>query len=846
MHNIFKTFNNLELLQVQKPARYIGEEINSIHKDTKPFSFALAFPDAYEVAQSSLGLKILYNIINSHNSFSCERIFAPLPDMERFLRSNKLNLFSLEEKRNINQFDIVGFTLQYEMTYTNILNMLDLGDIPLFSSERNDSHPLIIGGGPCAFNPEPLADFFDLFAIGDGEESVLEILDTYSRCKNMGMNRFEIIEELSKITGVYIPQLYNPQRDDSGNIISLQSNQTFIPPRVSKRIVLDLNKVPFPSNIIVPYLQTIHDRIMLEIFRGCSRGCRFCKAGYIYRPVRERNAVNVIRLAQESVENTGYDEISLLSLSSSDYSKIEHMIDNMSGCFAGKGVNISIPSLRIDNFSLKLAGLIKSPRKAGLTFAPEAGSQRLRDVINKNITEEQIINTLKEAQKLGWQLVKLYFMIGLPTETEDDIDAIIQLIKKICRETKLKLNVSVSHFVPQPHTPFQWEKMESISELKRKSYKIKEGIRSRRVQFHWHSPYVSYLEGVFSRGDRDLSKTIKQAFDLGSRFDGWSEWFDFGIWEKAFLLSGVNPEKYTCAKNKEDYLPWEIIDTGITGGFLFQEKQLAYEASTTVDCRDKCTGCGICDSAVKHKFSIKDIDDDKSYKDYKDRWDQDLYRQVQKVRIMYSKKELLRWIAHLDTQRVFERALRRAGIPVTYTSGFHPRPKISLAIPLPLGYTSESEWLEVYLHKTMLPVDLKSLLSKEMPSGIVIERVKTIPITEKPIMSNLILNSYKAVLPDNLKDSNEIPRLIEDFIQKSEILIKKKEKDYDIRPLIKKMEYSNSDKENSICLELLMKPEGSIKPDLIIAEMFNKTIASQSNYHKQGLYIRQGAGWVSP
>jgi len=591
--------------RVQKPARYAGGELNSVVKDWERTSvkMAFSFPDVYEVGMSHLGLQILYHTVNNRDDALMERCFAPWGDMEVQLRQNGLPLLSLESKRPLGQFDIVAFTLQYEMSFTNILNMLDLAGIPLRSADRGQGFPLIIAGGPCAFNPEPLADFIDLFAIGEGEELVHDIIDAFKAGRERG--REGLLKELAGVKGVYIPEFYRVLYNEDGTIQSVSSGVEGAPEKVRKRAVANFDQSPFPERPIVPNTGVVHDRIMLEVLRGCTRGCRFCQAGAIYRPVREKSPGTLIDQAERLVKNTGYDEISLTSLSSADYTGIDRVARELLDRMGGSGVGISLPSLRVDAFSVDLAKEIQRVRRSSLTFAPEAGTQRLRDVINKGVTGENLLDAVSAAFSAGWQAVKLYFMIGLPTETMEDIQGIAVLAGEVlkkgleagAKKGRLKVTVSSSSFVPKSHTPFQWEPQNTIGELREKQIFLKSLIRDRRISFKWHEPEVSILEGVFARGDRRLSAVLERAFRLGCRFDGWSECFDYGKWLQAFSDTGIDPGWYAHRRyGYDDILPWDHIEAGIEKKFLIREHKRAMEARPTPDCRGgKCPACGVCD-----------------------------------------------------------------------------------------------------------------------------------------------------------------------------------------------------------------------------------------------------------
>ena len=590
------------LARVEKPARYIGGEWNQPPKEGK-LAVCLAFPDVYEVGMSHLGLKILYHVLTQKENVVVERAFCPWIDMEEEMKKAKIPLLSVESHRPLSEFQIVGFTLQYELSYTNVLQMLALGEIPLYSAERTEKHPLVIAGGPCAFNPEPLAPFLDAVVLGEGEEVMGEIVDCYESWQNKGASRDNLLRSLAEIPGVYVPSLYKVSYNTDGTIRAVEPEEG-VPGTVTKRLV-DLAGAPYPENWLVPYTEIVHDRVMLEIMRGCTRGCRFCQAGTIYRPLREKSQKEIMALADKLLKNTGYDELSLTSLSSSDYSRIAELLAALVDKYGEMGVSVSLPSLRTDKFAIELAQTIEKVRKTGLTFAPEAGSQRLRDVINKGVTEEDLISTAQAAFSTGWRRIKLYFMIGLPTETDDDVLAIAQLAKKVLavgRECAgkgkggIQVSVSVSSFVPKPHTPFQWEAQDTMEELARKQELLKGALAGiRAINLAWHQPEGSLLEAVLSRGDRRLAEVIMYAWQAGCHFDSWQEQFSFDSWQKAFRKAGLDPAFYANRKrSKEEILPWDHLHSGVNKSFLWRERQRAYSGQRTEDCRLGCTGCGVC------------------------------------------------------------------------------------------------------------------------------------------------------------------------------------------------------------------------------------------------------------
>ena len=598
-----KEFERL-LLSVQKPGRYSGGEINSVIKDKNKVDvrFAFCFPDTYEIGMSHLGMKILYSLFNEREDIWCERVFAPWIDFEEVMRENNIPLFAIESRDPIKDFDFLGFTLQYEMSYTNILNMLDLAGVPLKARDRKDLSPLVVVGGPCVCNAEPLADFVDLFFLGEGEEIDLEVIDLYKKHKKLGSSKQEFLKEAAKIEGVYVPSLYDISYNDDGTVKEIIAKDN-APKVIKKRIIKDLDKAHYPEKFVVPFIQIVHDRAVQEIFRGCIRGCRFCQAGFIYRPVREKSYEVINKQAKCLCENTGYDEISLSSLSTSDYTDLETLLNNMLTWTEDNNVSLSLPSLRIDNFSEELLEKIKHVRKSGLTFAPEAGTQRLRDVINKNVTEEEILSTCKTAFAGGYTSVKLYFMMGLPTETDEDIIGIANLGQKIVdmyynmpnkpKGKSVSVSISVSVFVPKPFTPFQFEPQISKGEMERRQELLKNSIKTRKIDLNYHDSSTSFLEAAFARGDRRLGAVLEAAFKKGCKFDSWNECFDLQKWEEAFNECGIEPKFYSERQRSFDEInPWDHLDYAATKDFLIKENQVAHNETTTPNCREKCSNCG--------------------------------------------------------------------------------------------------------------------------------------------------------------------------------------------------------------------------------------------------------------
>ena len=597
-----------EMLQaVEKPARYTGGEWNAQPKDSAAVlcRIALAMADVYEVGMSNLGLKILYEILNRRDDIAAERVYAPWLDMEEEMRRRSIPLFSLETFREVSSFDILGFSLQYELLITNTLNMLDLAGLPLHAAERTNEQPFVIGGGPCVYNTEPIADFFDFFVLGDGEEIVVEVCDALIAWKKEGRpdGRRGFLRRAARIPGVYVPSFYAPEYDAQGMFTGLRILDEAASPQIYRRVVKDLDAAPFLEKPVVPYLGIVHDRLMLELFRGCTRGCRFCQAGMAYRPVRERRPETLESLARTLFDSTGYNEMSLTSLSSADYSCLSPLVDGLLAGTQGERVSFSLPSLRIDSFSVDIAERLQQVRKSGLTFAPEAGTQRLRDVINKNVTEDDLLHSVRTAFEQGWKAVKLYFMMGLPTETDEDIVGIAELAQKVVdcyKEVKgkrgVKVTVSVSCFVPKAYTPFQWFAQVPQEEFERRQRLLKESIRDRAISFHYHDARASVLEGALSRGDRRLSAVIETAWRNGAKFDGWTDQFKDEVWKDAFCRCGVAPEFYSRrTRDPEEVLPWAHTSPGVSEDFLRREWQRAQEAALTHDCRrETCTGCGVC------------------------------------------------------------------------------------------------------------------------------------------------------------------------------------------------------------------------------------------------------------
>ena len=591
------------LPRVQKPARYTGGEYNAVMKDPAQVDIRVAFcfPDTYEIGMSNLGMRILYGVMNEMKGVWCERAFAPWDDMEKELRENHIPLYALESGDPIGQFDIVAFSIGYEMAYTNLLNMLDLGGVPIRAEDRDDAAPLVIAGGTCVYNGEPLADFVDVFVLGEGEEVLPELLELYRECKTQSVGKREFLRRAAQVKGLYVPSLYQVAYHEDGTISSITPLEG-APAKVEKRIVQDLNTAYYPTKTIIPSTEIVHDRVFLEVFRGCIRGCRFCQAGYTYRPVRTKSVETLIRQGIESAQESGYEEMTLSSLSTSDYRPLNELCDGLLNYCEPRNISLNLPSLRADNFSVEIMERIQKVRKSSLTFAPEAGTQRLRDAINKDVTEEDVLNTAKLAFSGGYSSVKLYFMLGLPTETDEDVLGIADLAFKVFktwrentpnRSRGVKITVSTSFFVPKPHTPFQWEKQISMEEYARRVKLLRDNMKNRAISYNWHDADMSYMEAVLARGDRRLGRVLETVWKKGGRLDSWDEFYSYDRWMEAFRECGIDPDFYTCReRGREELLPWSMVSVGVKDDFLWREREQCYRSVVSPNCRKQCTGCG--------------------------------------------------------------------------------------------------------------------------------------------------------------------------------------------------------------------------------------------------------------
>jgi radical SAM family uncharacterized protein/radical SAM-linked protein len=709
------------LSAVEKPSRYLGSEINSIRKDPERvrLRIALAFPDLYEIGTSHFGLQILYQILNSHPDIGAERVYAPAADMDASLRASATPLFSLESHTPLDRFDILGFSLLYELNYTNVLNMLELAGIALRASERGTAHPFVIAGGPCTCNPEPVASFFDAMVVGDGEAVVLEMAETALDWKaGAADDRTALLRRWAGIEGVYVPSLFEVRYDGAGFPAEISSPAGA--GTVRRAVLADLDPAPFPARPVLPYGKPVHDRLRLELARGCSRGCRFCQAGMIYRPVRERSPQRLLSLAAQALGATGYEDISLLSLSTGDYRCLTPLLEQLMARYEGERVAVSLPSLRAGTLSPELMALVKKVRRTGFTIAPEAGSQRLRDVINKSISEKEIFDTVRDAFQMGWRLIKLYFMIGLPTETEDDLREMVALVRSL-RKIKPgpggrgQLNVSLATFIPKAHTPFQWSPQLPLAQARDRLRWVQDRLQLAGVHFKWQNPEMSLLEGVFARGDRRLDRVLEAAYRRGCRFDGWSDQLRIGSWMSAFDEAGLDPEFYTVRPRAlEEPLPWDHIDTRVSKEFLISEWRCALSGLKTEDCRDgDCRGCGVCDferiaPRVHCDMPAEGREEVRPEPD----------AGFKRIQLSYAKTGNARFFGHLELVNIFLRAMRRAGIPLKYSEGFHPKPRVSFDNPLPVGMESEEERMILTVAKGAVPQTVMDGLNARLPEGL--------------------------------------------------------------------------------------------------------------------------------
>lgn len=848
------------LPQVTRPGRYVGNEIHAIRKDWEEMevSFALAFPDVYEIGMSHLGLGILYHILNHFDWIVAERVYSPWIDMEEKMRESDIPLFSLESKIPICRFDVLGITLQYELQFTNVLNLLDLARIPLSSQKRVDGDPLVVGGGPSAFNPEPLADFLDAVVLGDGEEVIVEIAGMMRRAKREKWKRKDTLRALSRLEGVYVPSLHRGEYDQEGRFRRTVPVDEGVVPEVRARILDNLDLNNYPLNPLVPLIEVTHDRFSLEIMRGCTRGCRFCNAGMIYRPVRERSVDDLVKQAQEVIANTGYDEIGLVSLSTSDYRALTELLCCIRNTFKDKGVSISFPSLRPDTLTPEMADLALGLRRTGLTLAVEAGTQRLRDVINKNNREEDLLKAVEIAFLRGWRLVKLYFMIGLPTETHEDLEGLVSLVGKVVQVArqygKREVHVSVSPFSPKAQTPFQWEPQDSLETLEDKLSFLKQRIKWREVKLTWRDPRVSSIEAVLGRGDRRMGEVIYRVWDEGGRFDAWTDLFDYDLWTEAFDNSSLSIDSYRGEICVRDPLPWDHLSKGISKSYFIQERQRAFSEKVTEDCRSKgCGGCGLMEHPVCRETilaggkAVKPDSRKKSDSTFGRRTRRVQHPRVKRrVRVGYRKRAEVRFTSHLDTVRIFTRTFRRARIPLAFSQGYHAHPKIATGPPLPLGYTSLTEYMDLEV-LDRVPQHFERIVNRHLPEGFEIFESKVVSGKIPSLNGSISLASYRLVL-DGSSNFQALDAHIDAFLKKNSCRVTRwkqgKEKEVDVRQYVMEM----SLKDGGIDLLMRIGPEGTAKVEEVIQVVVPHYEESPRvvSVERTGLYIEKQRQRTSP
>lgn len=774
---------------VRKPGQYIGGELHAVSSTFDPsrLNFCLIFPDLYEIGMSHQGLQILYHLLNEHEQTTAHRAYVPDVDMEQELRAQGVPLFAVESRSPLTAYDVLGITLPHELCATNILTVLDLAGLPFRSHARGDEHPLVLGGGACALNPEPVADFFDAIVLGDGEEIILELADILQLAKRERWARATVLERLSQVAGVYVPSFFRPHYQGDRLITIEPLREDYHHAR--KRVMAALHAAPYLHHPLVPVVKPVHDRLGVEIARGCTRGCRFCQAGITYRPVRERTFDEIMELAEQGIVHSGFEELALLSLSTGDFSCLGELMAGLMDRFANDCVSVSMPSMRVGTLTPEIMEQIKRVRKSGFTIAPEAGTERLRQVINKGITEEDLLTTCRDAFALGWKLIKLYFMVGLPTETDDDIEGIIHVAKKARAQVgqgkgkPVQVNLGVATFIPKPHTPFQWEPQISLEESKRRINRLKQMVPRHGFKIKWHDPEQSFLEGVFSRGDRRLSQLIEAAWADGARLDSWSEHFDLARWRRAAAACGLELETYLRRREVGEVLPWDHLHSGVERSFLEEEHEKALRQEYTPDCRNHgCQGCGLCDFTTVRPIvhdrpaprppqprPMAAIDRNKPVKGH-------LYR------VHYSRLADSRFYGHLELLQLIFRTLQRAGLPLLFSSGFNPTPRVSFSQALPVGVESRAEYFDMELAQPLAALtDTAELLNSQLPGTI---RVSAITVAPRNVamsaMTSYVIHSD--AFPDDL------PGKIAEFLGRESFVIdrfrKNRHKDLDLRPLV--------------------------------------------------------------
>jgi radical SAM family uncharacterized protein/radical SAM-linked protein len=819
---------------VAKPARYIDHEINAVHKDltTVRTKVCLFFPDTYEVGMSHLGIRILYDILNSREDTACERVFSPWTDYEEELRAAGRPLTSLESNVPLDRFDIIGITLQYELSYSNILAGLELARIPVRSSERNDSHPVIVAGGPCAVNPGPLSDFIDVFFIGEAEEAVHELVDL----KQAHKDKRGFLEAVAKREGFLVPALG--------------------PATVRRRYIKNIEAAPYPERPLLPLMKPVHDRVTVEVARGCIRGCRFCQAGIIYRPFRERSPERVKDLLEESLACTGYEELSLASLSSGDYSAIQPLIVELMQRYRDGRVSVSLPSLRVGTLTPEMIEAIAGTRKTGFTLAPEAGTERLRRVINKPVSDLDLMDAAETIFRNGWNVLKLYFMIGLPTETDEDLDGIIRIVLELLARGKrvskrpLQINVGVSTFVPKPHTPFQWMGQAPLDEIRRKQAYLHKGLRRRGITLKSHNPETSVLEAAFARGDRSLGKVIAEAVARGCRFDGWSEAFDFRAWTAAFAKFGLDPASYAGRTfGPDDDLPWDQVRSGVTGKFLRQEYERAVSAEITRNCRTECSHCGLgcADGGTPEHGKPASGEAIIRRQEPPAQARRPASPEITtRIRMQFTKTGRVRFLSHLDLMTLFQRAATRAGIPLSFSQGFNPHPKMSFGPALSVGMESESEFLDMETDPFIDLLRITKDLNNSLPAGIRILESRIIPRNAPSLSGGIGRYVYDVTVPATRRAG--LADRVAAFLSRASLMVVKDERQKDIRPCIESIRCPEPD--DAAHLLITLQDMGQIKPRILDVVRLLLDLTPEESVllaiRRTGMFRKQGESWVSP
>ncbi|MCF7823348.1 MAG: TIGR03960 family B12-binding radical SAM protein [Candidatus Marinimicrobia bacterium] len=841
------------LQKVSKPGRYLGNEHNIITKnwDEINVSMALAFPDVYDTAMPYNGFQILYHILNREQDIAAERVYAPWPDMEALMRENSLPMHSLETKHQLSDFDIVGFSLPYDLLYTNLINMLDLANIPIWTKDRRENDPIIIAGGTNAYNPEPVADIFDLVVIGDAEELLVDLVRLIGKGRREGRSRKEILMEAAKLPeGIYVPAFYDFEYDETGTLLAINKNNDSAPDRVKSAKIPTLEASNYPIKPIVPIVETAQDRFAVEVMRGCTQGCRFCHAGMVYRPIRERMPDEIIESTKATLAATGQRNMSLLSLSTSDYTGLGEVVEGMKPFLKENRVSVSFPSLRLDSFTKEIAAIAAEERKSGLTFAPEAGTWRMRRVINKLISDEDLYSSVQIALDGGWKTLKFYFMLGLPTETWADLQGIVDLVSDVRKMAqpygRIKINVTLSTFIPKPETPFQWEAQNSKEMIREKIDFLMQNLKHKNVRASYRDPKYSEIEGVISRGDRKVAKAIFHAWQDGARFDSWGDYFRYERWMGAFEKAGINFEDYLRERDDQEHLPWELVDNGILKKFLRREKRKAYQEATVIDCRDRCLACGVCDFEELVMRQVKDgtardskMKPEKYIPPEREPLPELLNTTpVFTARLQFSQAGLASYLGHLDIQNALLRAIKLAQIPVVYSQGFNRRPRISSGPALPLGYTSETEFIDMLTYRRVDSIIAD--LNAQLPSGVKVQDVEWFDGREEPITGQIKAVKQEITFEDAALEMSLL-EMKQNFEHKKNVYIERERKNRKISLDVKAYIQSIEIKGNSLEVVSLVKDGKGIRLNEFLPSFFEVPVEGLPIHtvHRKAVYFNK-------